>query len=98
MLFSGVLSESVQTRLPNPAGEETISPAYTESADVSATHLPAIQFPRSVHTCPQPILTLDQITTEESTSEEGVKRVKNKLQTFNFTPTRNINSDVSSNR
>ena len=82
MLFSGVLSESVQTRLPNPAGEETISPAYTQSADVSATHLPAIQFPRSVHTCPQPILTLDQITTEESTSEGGVKIKINKFQLY----------------
>ena len=51
---------------------------------------------RSVHTCPQPILTLDQITTEESTSEGGVKS-QDQETISTFEPTRNINSDVSAN-
>ena len=86
MLFSGVLSESVQARLPNPAGEETISPAYTQSADVSATHLPAIQFLEERSHLPPADPNPRPVTTEESTSEGGVK----KKQLSTLQPTRNI--------
>ena len=48
---------------------------------------------RSVHTCPQPILTLDQ-----SQRRRVQAREESRSTNFNFSPTRNINSDVSSNR